>query len=114
VSGFWRILKNSKIILVSTDNGQQFGLPEPLDLVSEITKELTGKTLKRIIADKDTADLELEITDEIKIEIYTSSSGYENYYLAINNKTFIGMGGGTIEEIVPTDEPNVWKSITVE
>jgi hypothetical protein len=113
-SGFWRLYKNNKIVLVSTDNGQQYGLPEPIDLVSEITKALTGKTLQQIKADKDTADLELKITEEIKIIFYTSSTGYENYYLAIDNKTYIGMGGGGVELIVPTEEPNVWKSITVE
>ncbi|MDR3716561.1 MAG: hypothetical protein P4L51_27465 [Puia sp.] len=33
VSGFWRLLENSKIILVSLDQGHQFGLPKPLNLV---------------------------------------------------------------------------------
>ena len=33
VSGFWRLLKDGEINLVSLDHGHQFGLPKPGDLV---------------------------------------------------------------------------------
>lgn len=113
IAGFWRIFKSNKIIFVSTDNGHQFGLPEPLDLVSEITKELSSKVLIEIKADKDTADLTLTLTDEIRIESYTSSTGYESFYLAINGETYIGMGGGSVEVVVPTEDPQRLQSKTL-
>lgn len=113
-TGFWRLFKTNKIVFVSSDNGHQFGLPEPIELVSELTRELNSKTLIEIKADKDTADLTLIISNEIRIEFYTSSAGYENYYLAIKDKTYIGMGGGNIEVVVPTENPHILKSIPLK
>jgi len=95
-SGFWRLLENNKIIFVSFDNGQQFGLPEPIDLVEELNKMLTGKCLIKIEVVKGTFDLILTLTDEFKFEIYIASSGYETYDFAINDKRYIGLGSGDI------------------
>ncbi len=36
-SGLWRILKSKKIERVSLDNGQQFGLPNPINLENVLT-----------------------------------------------------------------------------
>ncbi|WP_419803427.1 hypothetical protein [Mucilaginibacter sp.] len=95
-TGFWRLLVNNKIVFVSIDNGHQFGLPSPLDLVEELIKELAGKILTKIEVIKDTFDLTLTLTDELKLDIYISSSGYETYDFSINNKRYIGLGSGDI------------------
>jgi hypothetical protein len=95
-SGFWRILIKNKIKYVSTDNGQKFGLPRPIDLVQEINQELKGKRLIKIELIKDTFDLTLTLTDNLKIEIFISSSGYESYDFSINDKRYIGLGSGDI------------------
>lgn len=95
-SGFWRLLVNNKIVCVSLDNGHQFGLPQPLDLIQEVTKLLEGIKVIKVIVDNDTADLKLIMTDEIKIEIFISSSGYETYEFSIDNKRYIGLGAGEI------------------
>ena len=95
-SGFWRLLKRNKIIFVSLDNDQQFGLPKPINLVEELNKVLKGKSLTKIEVIKDTYDLLLSLTDELKFEIYIASSGYETYDFSINNKRYIGLGSGDI------------------
>lgn len=95
-SGFWRILVSNKISIVSSDHGHQFGLPRPLDLEEEIINLLSGKTLIQIEVDNDTADLTLLITDDIKIQIFISSTGYETHEFAIDNKRYIGLGAGDI------------------
>ena len=92
----WRVLKNKKIQWVSLDNGQQFGLPNPINLIDKLTSELKGKHLLEIIVKPNTADLLLNLTDNLQIEIFISSSGYESYNFSINKKNYIGMGSGEI------------------
>ena len=95
-SGFWRLLEMNKIIFVSLDNEQQFGLPKPIDLAEELNKILIGKRLKKIDVIKDTFDLSLTFTEELRLEIYIASSGYETYDFSINDKRYIGLGSGDI------------------
>jgi hypothetical protein len=99
VSGFWRLLNKSKIVLVSLDHGHLFGLPKPVDLVEEIKKTLAAKKLIKIEVDENTADLTLILTDQYKIEIFIASSGYETYNFFIDDKQYIGLGSGDIATI---------------
>ncbi len=96
VSGFWRLLEKNKIVLVSLDHGQQFGLPKPVDLSKEIKNRLTDKKLITIEIDENTADLTLMLTGEFKLEAYIASTGYETYDFTLNNKHYIGLGSGEI------------------
>jgi hypothetical protein len=107
-SGFWRLLKANRIVFVSLDNGHQFGLPQPLDLVESTTKQLTGKKLTEIKVDKDTADLTLTISDDIEIQVFIASSGYETYDFSIDDKRYIGLGSGEIGIVEATDNPQVF------
>jgi hypothetical protein len=95
-SGFWRLLIENKIDLVSLDHEQKFGLPKPLDLVEEITRKLVGKYLTKIEVIKDTYDLVLTLTDRHRLELFISSSGYETYEFSVDNKRYIGLGSGDI------------------
>ncbi len=96
-SAFWRLLENKKIKLVSLDHGHIFGLPKPVDLVERLTAELNGKSLIEINVKQNTCDLLLTLTDNIQIEIFISSSGYETYNFSFENKDYFGLGGGEIE-----------------
>ena len=95
-TGLWRLIKENKIIIVSLDNGHQFGLPKPLDLVEITTKQLTGKIIREINVDKNTGDLTLTISENIKIQIFITSTGYETYEFSILDKRYIGLGSGEI------------------
>ncbi len=107
-SGFWRLLIANRIVLVSFDNGHQFGLPEPLDLIEKITKHLTGKKLMEIRVDKDTADLTLIISDDTKIQIFIASSGYESYDFSFEGNRYIGLGSGNIGIVEATENPQIF------
>ena len=52
--------------------------------------------MKKIEVIKDTYDLTLTLTNDLTIEIYISSSGYETYNFSIDDKSFIGLGSGDI------------------
>ncbi len=107
--GFWRLLEANRIVFVSLDYGHLFGLPKPLDLVENITKQLTGKKLTEIKVDKDTADLTLTISDNIKIQIFIASSGYETFDFSFEDKRYIGLGSGDIGIVEATDNPQIFK-----
>lgn len=96
VGGFWRLLCKGRIAVVSYDHKQQFGLPEPLDVLETATKMLGGKHLKEISILKPTGDLMLSISDGISIEIFITSSGYESYTFCFDNKGYVGGGSGEI------------------
>ena len=96
VSGFWRLLEKNQIVLVSLDHGQQFGLPDPVDLEEQIKERLTGKKVIKIGIDKNTGDLSLLLTDGFKLEVYIASASYETYDLFLGNKRYIGLGSGSI------------------
>ena len=96
VTGFWRILIENKINIVSLDNGQQFGHPKPINLIEITTKLLKDKKLKEIKINKETADLTLTFSNNIILEIYISSSGYETYSLSLKEKRYLGLGSGEI------------------
>jgi hypothetical protein len=96
VSAMWRLLIEKHIRFVSLDNGHQFGLPRPLDLVYELTEILRGKSLLEIKVQQFTSDLLLKLSDNIQIEIFISSAGYETYTFAIKDKNYIGMGAGDL------------------
>jgi hypothetical protein len=95
-SGLWGILKGKKIERVSLDNGQQFGLPKPINLENEVNELLKDKKLEAIIIKKDTSDLKLILTENLEIEIFISSSGYETYDFSFDSKRYIGQGSGDI------------------
>ena len=96
VSGFWRLLKDGKIVLVSLDQGHQFGLPKPLNLVEEIMALLRDKALLKLSADDSTADVILLLSDAFEIQIFIASAAYETYALSVENKWYIGLGSGEV------------------
>jgi hypothetical protein len=60
-----------------------------------MAKELTDKRLTRIHVDKNTGDLTLTLTDRLVLQIFTASTGYETYDFYVDNKRYIGLGGGS-------------------
>lgn len=104
-SEFWRLLIRNKISLVSFDHGQQFGLSHPVDLEEALRNLLTGKKLTEMKVDKDTGDLTLIISDNIKIQIFITSFGYETYEFCIENVRYLGLGSGEIGVVDKTGKP---------
>jgi hypothetical protein len=95
ISGFWRLTVEGQIRLVSSDHGHLFGLKEPLDVVEETEKMLKNQTLRSLEV-LPNGDLLLEIYNNIRVEIFISSSGYESFDFSIAGKRYIGCGGGKL------------------
>lgn len=64
--------------------------------------------MTEIRVDKDTADLKLTISDDIKIQILVASSGYETYDFSFEDNRYIGLGTGEIGIVEAADNPQVF------
>lgn len=95
-SGFWRLLKDDRIQLVSVDHGHQFGLTKPFDLVDAVKDELVNKRLTKLEILENTCDLVLTFDGNIKVQIFIASSGYETYNFSLNGTRYTGLGSGDI------------------
>lgn len=87
---------SGRVVRVSEDHLQQFGHPAPIDLVSEMTTLLAGKSLERITIDDYTYDLTLTFTDGSQLQVFISSSGYEQWWLWTSTKMYRGGGDSII------------------
>jgi len=96
VSAFWRLFYNDHIALISLDHMHQFGLPKPINLEELLQEKLSEKRLTKIEVDNNTGDLTLTLSDQYKLNIYTSSIGYESYSFSFNDKRYFGLGFGEI------------------
>jgi hypothetical protein len=89
-----------RIALTSSDDGQQFGLPAPVDAERDARLLLLGKHVVSGTIAKFTGDLSLVFADGTTLQLVQDSSGYEAWQ-AIENTgggrfTIIALGGGKI------------------
>ncbi|RYY82350.1 MAG: hypothetical protein EOO15_23150 [Chitinophagaceae bacterium] len=94
VYSVWRLRKEHKIIAVSPDHGQWFGLSSPLNLAQEVFSRLQAQRLLSIDIQKDTGDLHLHFDNGYLLEVLITSANYECYDLAIGAERYIATGGG--------------------
>jgi hypothetical protein len=93
----WRILHDRRIALGECDHAQKFGRPEPIDGANESDRLFCDKTIQSIAIREDTADLTVEFSDQTKLEILNTSSGYEGWELGGRTGLYVvAMGGGQL------------------
>jgi hypothetical protein len=93
----WRIIANGRIALGSVDDGQQFGLPAPLDARFIARELLHGAPVTAVEVTSASSDLVLRFEGERRLELFNNSSGYEGWTLTgPDGRHFIAQGGGQI------------------
>ncbi|HEX3651522.1 MAG TPA: hypothetical protein VHU18_01720 [Rhizomicrobium sp.] len=98
----WRIL-TSGIAFTDSDDGQQFGLPAPLDGVRESLRLLSGRQVQSVSTHSVTGDLAVAFEDGTTLELLNLSSGYEGWQLDCGTVHIVAQGGG---EVVTYSEPD--------
>jgi Family of unknown function (DUF6188) len=94
----WRIVAGGRVEATSADHGHRFGLPEPVDAATRATRALSGSTVRRASITEDTGDVMLQFDNEARLEILTTSSGYESWSIFLpTGEEIIGLGGGQVE-----------------
>ena len=76
IESLWRLLISGTLTRTSQDEGQLFGLNEPVHAVSELSGKLLGHTLIAVQVAQGTADLTLHFGVLI-LQAVADSSGYE-------------------------------------
>lgn len=98
----WRIVSDRGIGLGSEDDGQQFGLPAPVNGGAVALQLLAATALKQVLVTEKTGDIVLEFESGIRLEVFNNSSGYEGWNCGTpSGLEVIGMGGGTTANVGP-------------
>ncbi len=99
----WRVVGNGSVLLGSSDHGQKFGLPEPVNVIAEVLRLLNGKVVEEASIDETTADLRIDFAGDIRVDVFNDSSGYEGWTFADERGLkLVAQGGGQIA---------IWKPI---
>jgi len=96
VSCPWRILKGGGIAFTSSDDGQKFGLPAPLDGEEVTHRLLEQNTIESLSIRLETGDLSIVFSGGVILEVLNMSSGYEGWELGDSGINVIAMGGGEL------------------
>ena len=97
VECLWRIVTRGRVALTSEDHGHQFGLPAPVDAVARCTELFSTRHVSAVTLREDTADLAIEFTDDLRLEVIPTSAGYESWRLHDPSGTsYFVQGGGQI------------------
>ncbi len=96
----WRVVEAGRLVLTSEDDGQQFGLPAPVDAEERCAALLVGRLARSVSVDPWTADVTIQFDREARLDIISSSAGYENWQAyfrhAGQDMTLVGAGGGAV------------------
>ena len=92
----WRLVVDGRIQRTSRDDGHQFGLPAPVDAVSELNQQLSGALVNSVELHEGTLDLEIRFDSTCTLQIIPDSSGYEAWAVYSSDAEFIAVGGGNL------------------
>lgn len=67
---YWRVTKNGKAGISSFDHQQKYGLPTPIDAISELQKELNGESVTDARLERETGDLFFQFTRDLKLQVF--------------------------------------------
>ena len=100
----WRIVANGRVAFGDEDDGQQFGLPAPLDGEERAASVLGERIVQILHVDEETGDLRIEFDGHTRIDVFNQSCGYEGWdaYSTAGGERWgvIAMGGGELA-VVP-------------
>ena len=96
VACLWRLVESGRIRFTSEDEGQQFGLPAPIDAAAEVNGRLADATVEAVDLREGLLDLELRFSTGHLLQIIPDSSGYEAWNVGSGNRQFIAIGGGEL------------------
>ena len=77
----WRLLSQEAILLTSDDDGQQYGLPEPVDALARIRELLEDRVVATVEVAQASADFTIFFDNGAVLQIVNLSSGYEAWTL---------------------------------
>jgi hypothetical protein len=83
---YWRIILEGKQRTSSFDHQQKYGLPAPIDAITQITEALDARTLREAKWDPRTGDIILSFEPNVELQVF-NFTGYEDWEIHFSNGT---------------------------
>jgi hypothetical protein len=96
IACLWRLEESARIRFTSEDDGQRFGLPEPVDAAAEVNRRLAGAAVEAVELQPGLLDLKLRFSTGHSLRMLPDSGGYEAWHVCSGNREFIAVGGGEL------------------
>ncbi len=93
----WRVVTAEGIAHGVEDDGQWFGLAQPVDGEARTNELLQGQKVVGVEVDAQTADLRVVFNGGTRLDFFNNSSGYEGWQAVVGGQdglTVIALGGG--------------------
>ncbi len=87
VGTLWRLIDPEMLVVTSEDDAHKFGLHAPVDAGAIARDNLVGRTISGCDLDRVTADLTLAFDNGAKLQIVSTSCGYEAWEADYRTKT---------------------------
>jgi hypothetical protein len=93
----WRIVVDGGVVLGGCDHGHKFGLPAPVDVMSETMRWLATRKVERVEVNRVTGDLCVKFIPEAQIDAFNNSGGFEGWSCGTREGLQVfALGGGKL------------------
>jgi hypothetical protein len=96
VASPWRITDQNGIRLGSCDHAQKFGLPSPVNAISNALEILRNRQIESVEISSISSDLHIHFYGDLLFDIFNYSSGYEGWNISSSDGQAIALGGGEL------------------
>jgi len=98
VSAPWRLVNAEAFLIGRNDDGQWYGLTEPVNTTTRATDILHGRKVASVLITVPTADLRVLFEGDLEWQVLTDSIGYEpwNFSGKTSNINIVALGGGEL------------------
>jgi hypothetical protein len=81
---YWRVIRDGKARDSSFDHKQKYGLPEPIDAIRHLQKELHGRRVSDACLEAKTGDLIFCLEGDVEFQVF-NFTGYEVWEILFPN-----------------------------
>ncbi|MFO1449868.1 MAG: hypothetical protein U1F61_17045 [Opitutaceae bacterium] len=92
----WRLLSKDGVAVTSEDDGQLFGLKEPINACARVIAAVGGRKITECRLEERTSDLSVHFGDDVSVQFLTMSCGFESWRARIGSEEIICTGGGGV------------------
>jgi hypothetical protein len=92
----WGLVSDTAIEVTSEDDGQKFGLKTHIDAAAQLREPIGDKPVSDVRTDRVTSDLTIHFGQHLRLEVVSTSSGYEAWSLHAKEVQIIGRNGDTV------------------
>lgn len=91
---FWRMLTRERMEVSSEDDGQLFGLKQPVNAAEVVISAVLDNNISRYGFSEISSDLIIHFSNDVQLQFLTTSGGYESWRAGHENMMIYCLGGG--------------------